>query len=159
MSTKTITGLGPIWVTRRVSYKKQELLTLCEFVLWCPLRFTNKNMFGSSLPPVVHVLFTLFVFVYAYWCPTHIVFFLYFVFLRLMYPILPVSLDCLCLIASSAFFFIYLRQKETISIFAIINFHTFIVIYQPLSLMEFIFYNLYVMPVLILFTTSPYSAY
>ena len=34
-------------------------------------------MFGSSLPPVVcvmiHGLFTLFVFVCAYWCPTHMV--------------------------------------------------------------------------------------
>ena len=35
-----------------------------------------KTMFGSSLPPVVcrrdHVLFMLFVFVWAQWCPTHI---------------------------------------------------------------------------------------
>jgi len=36
-------------------------------VLWCPLRFPQKTMFVSSLPPAVcrraHVLFTLFVFV------------------------------------------------------------------------------------------------
>ena len=34
-------------------------------MLWCPLRYLHKTMFGSSLPPVVcrrnHVLFTLFV--------------------------------------------------------------------------------------------------
>jgi hypothetical protein len=87
-----------IWVTWRVSYKKQELLALpehlssppvfCEVrvahlfsylrcpimclyslssVLWWPLRFPHKTIFGSYLPPVVcrraHVLFTLFVFI------------------------------------------------------------------------------------------------
>ena len=34
-------------------------------MLWCPLRYLHKTMFGSSLPPVVcrrnHVIFTLFV--------------------------------------------------------------------------------------------------
>ena len=47
--------------------------TMCLYVLrsvWsCPLRFPHKTMFVSSLPPVVcrrtHVIFTLFVFVYA----------------------------------------------------------------------------------------------
>ena len=98
-----------IWVTRRVAYTKQELLTLREHlssppflmgsgflfyflfsvcclimclyilcsVLWCPLRFLHKNDVNSSLPPVVcrraHILFTLFVFACAQWCPTHIV--------------------------------------------------------------------------------------
>ena len=44
-----------------------------------------KTMFSSSLPPVVcvraHVLFTLFVLVCIYWCPTHIVLCFCFVFL------------------------------------------------------------------------------
>ena len=57
-------------------------------------------MFGSSLPPVVcrmvHVLFMLFVFVCELWCPTHIV--LCFVFLHLVYPMFPVSLDCFCFV-------------------------------------------------------------
>jgi hypothetical protein len=91
-----LTGLY-IRVAWRVSYKKHELLTLrdhlssppffsfflvhflsflccpimCLYVLrsvvWYPLRFPHKTMFGSSLPLVVcsraHVLFTLFVFV------------------------------------------------------------------------------------------------
>ena len=56
-------------------------------------------MFGSRLPPVVcrraHVLFMLFVFI-CIWCPTHIVF--CFVFLRLVYPMLTVSLDCFCFV-------------------------------------------------------------
>jgi hypothetical protein len=60
-----------------------------SFEIWIPLRFPHKTMFGSSLPPVVcrsaHVLLTLFVFVCAQWCLTHIVSCLCFVF---------VSLDC-----------------------------------------------------------------
>ena len=52
------------------------------------------------IPPVVcgsaHVLFTLFVFVFRQWCPTHILFCFCRVCLRLVYPMLPVSLDCFC---------------------------------------------------------------
>jgi hypothetical protein len=55
-------------------------------------------MFGSSLPPIVcrraHVLSTLFVLACIYWCPTHIVLCLRFVYHRLVYPMLPISLDC-----------------------------------------------------------------
>ena len=51
----------------------------------------------SSLPPLVcrraHVLFTLFVFVSVYSCVQPILC-CCFVFLRLAYSILPVSLDC-----------------------------------------------------------------
>ena len=36
----------------------------------------------------------LFVFVYVWWCPTHVVLCFCFVFLRLVYPMLPVSLGC-----------------------------------------------------------------
>ena len=60
-----------IYIWLWLSYK------LC--VPCCDVRydFRIKTMFGSSLPTVgcrmVHVLFKLFVFVCAYWCPTHIV--------------------------------------------------------------------------------------
>ena len=67
--------------------------------------------FGSSLPLVVyrrvHVLFTLFVFVCVEWCPAHIVLYLCFVFLRLVYSMLPDSLDCQFLIAPSLFSNLY----------------------------------------------------
>ena len=63
-------------------------------------------MFSSSLPPIVcwraHVLFTLF----AYSGVQHI---LCCVFLRLVYPILQVSLDWPFLIASSVFSNFYLQ--------------------------------------------------
>jgi len=90
------------------------VVILCVFTLWvpcCDVRsdFRIKTMFGSFLPPVVcrmaHVLFTLFVFVCLKWCPTHIVLCFCFVFLRLVYPMLPVfwSLDCPFLIAPLVF--------------------------------------------------------
>ena len=84
---------------------------LCVFMFWVPwcdvhYDFHVKTMFGSSLPSVVcrraHVLFTLFVFVCASWCPRHIMF-VCFVCLCLVYPVLPVSLDCTFLIAPSIF--------------------------------------------------------
>ena len=46
---------------------------------------------------MAHILFTLIVFVCVEWCSTHIVLYFCFVFLRLVYPILPVFLDCLFL--------------------------------------------------------------
>ena len=62
---------------------------------------------SSSLLPVVcrrvHVLFTLFVFVCVYWCSTHIVLSLCFVFLLLVYSMVPVSLDCSFLIVPTVF--------------------------------------------------------
>jgi hypothetical protein len=79
-------------------------LYLLSSVLWCSLRFAHNTMFGSSSSLVfcrrAHVLFTLYryVFVCAWWCPTHIVLCFCFVFLRLVYPILPVSLDCVLLL-------------------------------------------------------------
>jgi hypothetical protein len=70
-----------------------------------------NTMFGSSLPPVVcrraHVLFTLFVLAVVYWCPAHIVLYFCFVFLRLVYPMLSVSLDCPFLKTLSVFFYVY----------------------------------------------------
>ena len=137
-----------IWVTWRVSYKKQQLLTfhkhlnsaklfcgicvahffhffcvapLCVFTIWvpcCDVRydFRRKTMFGSSLPPIVcssaHVLFTLFVFAYVQWCPTHIVLWCWFVLIRFVRPMLPISLDCPFLIVPSVSFNVYLKMSS-----------------------------------------------
>ena len=74
--------------------------------------FRIKTMFGSSLPPVVcrraHVLFTLLVFV---WYLTHIVLCFYFICLRVVYPMLPVSLNCSFLIAPSVFSNVYIVYR------------------------------------------------
>ena len=82
---------------------------LCVFFFWVPCfdiryDFYVKTMLGLSLPPVVcrkaHVLQTLFVAVCIKCCPTHIVLCSCFIFLRFVYHVLPVSLDCPFLIAS-----------------------------------------------------------
>ena len=86
---------------------------LCVFTL----RVRIKTMLGSSLPTViirrVHVLFTLLVLVCIYrkWCPTHIVLCFCFVFLGLVYLMLPVSVNCrhTFLIAPSALSDIYVE--------------------------------------------------
>ena len=74
--------------------------------------FHMKTMFGPSLPLVVYrralVLFTLFVLACVWWCPTNIVFCFSFVFLRLVYPMLPVFLDCPFLIDPSVLSNVYL---------------------------------------------------
>ena len=74
------------------------------------------GMFCSSLPPVVcrraHVLFTLFAFVCTQWCPTHIMLCFCFVFLRFVYPILPVSLVCHFLSVNSVLYNVYLFSIE-----------------------------------------------
>ena len=86
------------------------LLQVCVFlqVLWyimlllpcCDVRydFRLKMMFSLSVSLVdcrrVHVLFTLFGFVCTQSYPMHIVMYFCFVCLRLVYPMLPVSLDC-----------------------------------------------------------------
>jgi hypothetical protein len=73
--------------------------------------FRMKTMFGSSLPQVVyrrsHVLFTFVVLVCVWWCPTNVVFCFSFVFLRLVYPMLPVFLDCPFLIDPSVLSNVY----------------------------------------------------
>jgi hypothetical protein len=114
------------------------VVLLCVFMFWvpwCGVRyvFGIETMFSSSLPPVVcgrahvlfrmfssslppivcgraHVLFTLFVFVCMWWCPAHIVLCFCFVFLRLVCPMLPVSLDYPFLIATSVFSKVYLNK-------------------------------------------------
>ena len=95
------------------------VVLLCVFMFWvpwCGVRyvFSIETIFSSSLPPVVcgraHVLFTLFVFVCMWWCPAHIVLCFCFVFLRLVCPMLPVSLDYPFLIATSVFSKVYLNK-------------------------------------------------
>jgi len=97
-----------------------ELLTLreppvllCVFTFWvpcCDVRydFCITMMLSSSLSPVVcrrvHIVFTLFACVCVQWCKSHIVLFCLF---RLMYPMLPVSLDCPFLISPSVFSYVY----------------------------------------------------
>ena len=80
----------------------------CIFEFWvpcCDVRyyFRITKMFGSYLPPVVcrkaHILSMLFVFACVWWCATY----------SLVYPILPVSLDCLFLIAPSVFSWLLLK--------------------------------------------------
>jgi hypothetical protein len=76
------------------------VVLLCVFTLGVPCcngcyNFRIKTMFGSSLPFAcrwAHVLFALCVFVCTWWCLTHIVQWLCFAFLRLVYPMLPVPL-------------------------------------------------------------------
>ena len=73
-----------------------------------------KTMFSSSLPTVVYrrarTLFTLFVYS---GCPTHIVLCFCLVFPCLVYPMLPVSLDCRFLITSSLIYYtVLLKQKK-----------------------------------------------
>jgi hypothetical protein len=118
-----------IWVTRRVSYKKQELPTLRKHLSSSPVFSVGSVLLiflAFCVVPIMclyvlvcrsaHVLFTLFVFACALWCPTHIVFCFCFVFLRLVYPMLPVSLDCPYLIAPSVFssvYFTYCSEPNT----------------------------------------------
>jgi hypothetical protein len=72
-------------------------LYLLSSVLWCRLRFPHKNdarfVFTSSCFRRAHVLFTLFVFVCIEWCTAHSVLCFCFVILRLVWPVLSVSLD------------------------------------------------------------------
>ena len=80
------------------------LYVLCS-VLWCPLWFPHKKdvRFFFFIPPVVCrglVLFTSCVYLRIMLC-------FYFVFLRLVCHMLPVSLDCPFLIASSVFPTVY----------------------------------------------------
>jgi hypothetical protein len=88
------------------------VVLLCVFTFSFQCRevrydFRITTVFGSSLPLVVcsklHVLFALFVFAFVEWCPTYIVLCFCFACLRLVYPMLPVSLDCPFMIAPLVF--------------------------------------------------------
>jgi hypothetical protein len=94
------------------------VILLCVFMFWvpcCDVRYDFriiKTMFGSSLSPVVcrnaHIYVILCLFAYIQWCPAHIVLCICFSCLRLVYPMLPVSLDCLFLTLPSVFTNVYL---------------------------------------------------
>ena len=122
---------APVFSEVRVQFYVYVLqIVVCPFVLFLLaivlsvlLRYTDsdypfgifKLFFSSSLPPIVcgkaYVLLMLFVFVCIQWSPTHTVLCFCFVFLRLMYPMLPVSLDCPFVIAPSVFSNVYLQYK------------------------------------------------
>jgi hypothetical protein len=79
------------------------LPSMCIYVLSSMSRdvrydFRIKTNFGSSLPPLVyrrsHVVFTLYVFVWEYWSPTHIVLCFYFACHSSCIPYGVNSLDC-----------------------------------------------------------------
>jgi hypothetical protein len=94
-----------VWnfITKHTNYVRLFFFPHCSWVL--------LNL-GSPLPPVVcrrdHVVFTLFVFFYVWWCPTHIMFCFCFVCHRRVYPRLPVSLFILFCIAHSVFYSMYI---------------------------------------------------
>ena len=81
--------------------------------------------FSSSLHPVVcmrvHVFFTLFMFVCALWCPTHIVLCFCFGCLCLVYPVLPISLDCSFLIAPSVYLYHNIIHHNTLQVQTVID--------------------------------------
>ena len=94
------------------------VVLLCVFAFWvpcCDVRydFRIKTTFGSFLPPVVcrrgscHI-YVICVCLRIVVSNTYFVLFLFgFVFLPLVYSMLPVSLDCIFLIASSVFSNVY----------------------------------------------------
>ena len=57
------------------------------------------------------VLFVLFVFVYVWWCPAHVVLCFCFCFLRLVSPVLPLTRDCPFVIALLLFSDVYFLSK------------------------------------------------
>ena len=109
------------------------VVLLCVFTLGVPCcngcyNFRIKTMFGSSLPFAcrwAHVLFALCVFVCTWWCLTHIVQWLCFAFLRLVYPMLPVPLcfssSCVPYFASSS-----VPVLIALSVFSNVYFHMFL---------------------------------
>jgi hypothetical protein len=109
--------LRPLLVNTRPYWQKQMSSIFIRDALYrrIPVIYT-ENVFSSLSHPLVvcsraHVLFRLFVFVCVQWCSTHLVLCFCFVFLlRLVYPMLPVSLDCTFLIVHSVFSNVYLRN-------------------------------------------------
>ena len=71
-----------------------------------------RFVFTSSFCMRGHVLFTLFVFDCVLWCPAYIVLCFCFVFRRLVYPMLQVSLDCPFLITPSVFSNVYSKKDR-----------------------------------------------
>jgi hypothetical protein len=111
----------PLFIARLMSYLRcfrtmfgsscPYLQLFIARLMSCLRCFPYDVRFVFSLPPVVYskayVLFALFVFVCMYWCLVHIV--LCFVFLRLIYHMLPVSPACPFCITPSVFSNVYLQ--------------------------------------------------
>ena len=71
------------------------------------VRFINTSMCLWKESCLIHVICVCLR--NTYWCPTHIVLCFCLIFLRLVYVMLSVSLDCPLLIASSAFSNVYIN--------------------------------------------------
>ena len=113
-----------IWVTRRISYKKQELPTLRKHLSSCPVFFVGSVLLIFLVFCVVLLcVFTFFflgglMFYLRYFClfvhcgVQHILCFVF----GLFFFVLPVSLDCPFLIAPSVFsnvYFTYCSEPNT----------------------------------------------
>ena len=77
---------------------------------------------AAGVNRMTHVLFILFVFVCAQWCPRLIALCFRSVCLRLVYPIQPVSPGCPILIVSSVFSTVYLSLSYTLMVCSFIIF-------------------------------------
>jgi len=78
-------------------------LYVLSSVLWCPLRFPYKTMFDSSSPVFLYERSYLrYVCLFAYSGAQRILCCGFFI-LRLVYPTLPVSLDCPLVVVPSVF--------------------------------------------------------
>ena len=81
----------------------------------------QRNTFDSKIwfvfiSSCLCVLLTLFVFVCMWWCPSHIMLCFCFVFLRLVCPMLPVSLDYTLFTAPLVFSIVYLWSYVNVSV-------------------------------------------
>ena len=76
---------------------------LYRILVYFRVQFRQISLYIIIVCRRAHVLFTLFVFVCGWWCPTHIVC----VFLRLVCPMMPVSLDFPFFIVLSVFSNVY----------------------------------------------------
>ena len=119
-------------------------MLLCVFAFWVPCCDVHhdirmKSTFSSSLLPFIcrrtHVFFTWLVDVWAWWCPTHIVLCFGVVCLRLVYPMLTVSLDCPLLIAPSIFSYVYFMYVCLIPCWiSLYYFYLYRIIWEPSTL-------------------------
>jgi hypothetical protein len=109
---------------RTITYLKSELvifLVFCVFLLCVPLRFPHKNdvrfVFSSScFRRGACLIYVIFVCLSVVVSNTYCVVFLFCLssfLLRLVYPMLPVSLDCPFFIAPSVFSNVYLSKQNS----------------------------------------------
>jgi hypothetical protein len=116
LNIRTLEFFGWVRVAHRFSFLCCPIMSTF-WVPCCDVRydFCRKTIFRSYLPVVfcwrACVLYTLFVFVCVWWCPTHIGLCFCFVFPRLV-PMFPVSLKCPLLIVPSVFSNVYLTNTS-----------------------------------------------